>query len=155
MAPGVAPPPLDSTGPGNEDPGHRADLGSKVWYPEPKPVQAGLYTPVAQAWGSTSAPVYPEVSAGLPTLLKCRNPENTSAWPVPVLVPVLACGQGQWLPGGVVVRGMCYILQLLFIGPAWRGSRGVSGQVAQVGGKVEMWDHQVEAMWESAPHGAD
>lgn len=72
-----------------------------------------------------------------------------------VMVTVLACGRGQWLPGVVVMHGMCYILQLLSIGPAWRGSRAVSGQVAQVGGKVEMWDHQVEAVWESAPHGAD
>lgn len=63
-------------------------------------------------------------------------------------------------PRTVAARGgsdAWYVLHpsAAFHWPAWSGSRAVSGQVAQVGGKVEMWDHQVEAVWESAPHGAD
>lgn len=117
----------DSTGPADEDPRHRADLGPGSGTPDPKPVQAGLPTPLVQAWGSaictclsrdTGWPSHPaEVSESRE--YKCMSS---------VMVTVLACGRGQWLPGVVVMPGMCYIPHLLFIGPALRGSRAVIGR---------------------------
>lgn len=80
-----------------------------------KSMQAGLHTPEAQPWGSAVCTCLSR-GIGWPShpaeVSESREYKCVSS----VMVTVLACGRGQWLPGVVVMRGMCYILHLLSIG---------------------------------------